>query len=86
MVFPKQIIDASPWLAMLWEKSSVLRDKPVLIVWGMKDIAFRQQELRQWQQAFPAARTMELATVGHFVQEEAPEELAAAVVPFLHGG
>lgn len=85
MVFPKQIIDSSPWLASLWEKIGVLRNKPVLIVWGMKDIAFREKELRHWQQAFPAARTVELATVGHFVQEEAPDELAAAVVPFLRG-
>ena len=31
----------------------------------------------------PAARTVRLSSVGHFVQEEAPAELAAAVVPFL---
>lgn len=85
MVFPKQIIDSSSRLASLWEKIDVLRDKPILIVWGMKDIAFREKELRQWQHAFPTARTVQLTTVGHFVQEEAPEELAEAVVPFPRG-
>lgn len=45
MVFPKQIIDSSSRLASLWEKIDVLRDKPILIVWGMKDIAFREKEL-----------------------------------------
>jgi haloalkane dehalogenase len=85
MVFPKQIIGSTPWLGSLWDKIAVLRDKPVLIVWGMKDIAFRAKELRQWEQAFPAACVVRLPTVGHFVQEEAPEELAEAVVPFLRG-
>ena len=85
MVFPKQIIGSTPWLGSLWDKIVVLRDKPVLIVWGMKDIAFRAKELRQWEQAFPAARVVRLPTVGHYVQEEAPEELAEAVVPFLRG-
>lgn len=42
MVFPKQIIGSSPWLGSLWETIGVLHDKPILIVWGMKDIAFRE--------------------------------------------
>ncbi len=50
---------------------------------GLKDIAFREKELKRWESAFPAARTVRLSSVGHFVQEEAPDELAAAVVPFL---
>jgi haloalkane dehalogenase len=60
-----------------------LNGKPKLIVWGMKDIAFREKELKQWECTFPEARTVRLSSVGHFVQEEAPDELAEAVVPFL---
>jgi pimeloyl-ACP methyl ester carboxylesterase len=52
----------------------------------MKDSACREKALRQWRHAFPVARTVQLTTVSHFVQEEAPGEVAAAVVPFLRGG
>jgi haloalkane dehalogenase len=82
-VFPRQIVKATPWLDQLWSNISVLKGKPTLIVWGMKDIAFREKELKRWESTFPEARTVRLSSVGHFVQEEAPDELAAAVVPFL---
>ncbi len=82
-VFPKQIVGSTPWLAQLWNNIAVLQDKPALIVWGMKDIAFREKELKQWQRTFPQARSVRLPTVGHYVQDEAPAELAAAVGPFL---
>ncbi|MBI5626011.1 MAG: alpha/beta fold hydrolase, partial [Nitrosomonadales bacterium] len=82
-VFPKQIVASTPWLAQIWSKISALRDKPALFVWGMKDIAFREKELQRWLSAFPNSQTVRLDTVGHFVQEEAPEELANAVVAFL---
>lgn len=83
LVFPKRIIDSTPWLDRIWNHISVLRDKPTLIVWGMKDIAFREKELNRWEQAFPDARTVRLESVGHFVQEEAPDQLAEAVAAFL---
>jgi haloalkane dehalogenase len=82
-VFPKQIVASTPWLAQLWSQVSLLRDKPVLFVWGMKDVAFREKELLRWQDAFPNSETVQLDTVGHFVQEEAPEELAQAATAFL---
>lgn len=82
-VFPKQIIGSTPWLDWIWRKINTLNNKLKLIVWGMKDIAFREKELKQWEDAFPDAQTVRLASVGHFVQEEAPHDLAEAVVPFL---
>jgi haloalkane dehalogenase len=82
-VFPKQIVDSTPWLEQIWNKVAALRDKPTLFVWGMKDVAFREKELQRWQNALPNSQTVRLATVGHFVQEEAPEELAKAVAAFL---
>ncbi len=82
-VFPKQIIASTPWLAQLWSKIAVLKDTPALFVWGMKDVAFREKELKQWQSALPNSLTLRLNTVGHFVPEEAPQELGEAVVAFL---
>ena len=51
-----------------------------------RDIAFRAKELRRWQSLFPAARTVRLGDVGHYVQEEAPERLADEVATFLGVG
>jgi haloalkane dehalogenase len=83
-VFPKQIIASTPWLEQLWDKIGVLKDKPTLFVWGMKDVAFREKELKRWQQVLPNSLTLRLNTVGHFVPEEAPEELGEAVLAFLN--
>jgi haloalkane dehalogenase len=82
-VFPRQIIASTPWLAQLWGKFFALKDKPTLFVWGMKDVAFREKELKRWQQVLPNSLTLRLNTVGHFVPEEAPEELGEAVLAFL---
>ena len=83
MVFPKQIIASTPWLGELSKNIPALKGKPKLLVWGMKDIAFRDKELKRWECTFPEARSVRLSTVGHFVQEEAPDELAEVVVSFL---
>jgi haloalkane dehalogenase len=82
-VFPKQIIASTPWLAQLWGKMRVLRDKPTLFVWGMMDVAFREKELKRWQQVLPNSIALHLNTVGHFVPEEAPEQFGEAVENFL---
>ena len=83
LVFPGQIIGSTPWLCQLRDNLSVLKHTPALIVWGMKDIAFRKKELQRWEDIFPLARTVQLPHAGHFVQEEAPDTLADAVIPFL---
>ena len=83
MVFPKQIIASTPWLEEIWNGLSALNGKPKLFVWGMKDVAFRDKELKRWERTFPEARSVRLGSVGHFVQEEAPNALAKAVILFL---
>jgi haloalkane dehalogenase len=85
LVFPRQIINSTAWLEKIWSSIELLRDKPTLMVWGMKDIAFREKELRRWQQASPRADTLRLAPAGHYVPEEAPDELEEAVTAFFTG-
>lgn len=82
-VFPRQIVASSDGLRTVWAGVPALADKPTLIVWGLRDIAFRAKELRRWQQAFPAARTVRLESVGHYVQEEAAQRLGDEVEAFL---
>lgn len=82
-VFPGQIIGSTPWLADLWARRAQLKPMSKLIVWGMKDIAFREHELKVWESAFPEAHVIRLENVGHFVPEEAVSELGEAARTFL---
>ena len=41
----------------------------------MKDIAFREQDLNFWLDNWKNSTVVKLPAVGHFPQEEAPEEV-----------
>jgi haloalkane dehalogenase len=83
-VLPGEILGSTAWLDELWAQRSAIADKPKLIVWGMKDIAFREKELNTWLYAFPGAEVVQLEDVGHYVQEEDRAELGQAVRRFLN--
>jgi pimeloyl-ACP methyl ester carboxylesterase len=70
---------ADPFYASLWERREVLERWPLSLVWGMRDPAFGPSYLERWQQAFPAARTIECEGAGHFPQEESPAEVLDAI-------
>lgn len=77
--FPREI-RASPLLATLAQTvPQRLGAKPALIVWGMKDAAFRASDLARARAAFSDVVVRELPDAGHFVQEDAPHELADAI-------
>ena len=79
-MFPREIIGSSDWLASLWDRRAALPSESVLLAWGMKVIAFRQKELRRWESVFPNAHTARYADCGHYIAEEKPAELAAAIL------
>jgi haloalkane dehalogenase len=78
-VFPGEIIGSSDWLQSLWDNHDVLQGKNILIAWGMKDIGFREKELKTWMHAFPRAKVARFEDAGHFVAEEKPDELIAEI-------
>lgn len=58
-----------------------LGSKPALIVWGMKDQAFRPGGMiPRMRSTFPDHVVVELPTAGHFIQEDAPEQIAGAII------
>jgi pimeloyl-ACP methyl ester carboxylesterase len=75
----KGLVGSSAWYESLWAKREHLNEKPMLILWGGADFAFQKSELKRWQEAFPNAETHWLSGVGHWPQEEAPQQ----VIPFL---
>ena len=56
-----------------------LADKPMHLVWGMKDWCFTPKFLDEWVARFPNATVTRLPDVGHYVMEDAPECVIAAV-------
>ena len=62
-------------LQRIEENSSLFADRPVRIVWGLKDWCFRQECLDRLQLMFPQARVRRLEDVGHYVMEEAASEV-----------
>jgi haloalkane dehalogenase len=78
-VFPHEILASRPFLAEIDRKLPALRERPALLVWPTRDIAFREPERRRWEGIFPDHRTVVLEGAGHYIQEDAPGEIVAAI-------
>lgn len=61
----------------------LLRNKPMLLLWGMRDFCFDVRFLREWQARFPEAKTVELPVAGHYLLEDEPEHCCALIQDFL---
>jgi haloalkane dehalogenase len=79
----RALLGSSAWYAGLWERRARLARTPALLVWGMKDPAFGPAYLARWREALPGATVAELPDAGHFVPEEAADDLASHVTAFL---
>ena len=78
------ILGSSAFYDSLWRRRDVLRGMPALVVWGMKDRALTPRLLERWRSVLPGGRIVELP-VGHWPQEEAPNEVNRALEEFLRG-
>jgi haloalkane dehalogenase len=78
-VFPREILDSRPFLAEVERGLETLRDRPALLVWPTRDVAFREPERRRWEATFPDHRTVLLHGAGHYIQEDAPQQIVAAI-------
>ena len=80
---PGCIIGASDWLGELWAENHQLIDKPALLLWGFKDIAFRRREYDTWREHLTHAKPHEFPRRGHLIAEEAPEETIELTRAFI---
>ena len=67
---------------------SLFRDSPVLLVWGGRDWCFTTHFLHEFQTRFPNAKTLSIPDAGHYVFEDAHEQILPRLRRFLqdHAG
>jgi haloalkane dehalogenase len=78
-VLPREILASRPFLADIERRLPELRDRRALLVWPTRDPAFGDRERRRWEDLFPDHRTVVLEGAGHYIQEDAPDDIVAAV-------
>ncbi len=81
--YAKSFISSDTWFASLWHNREQLKAIPALFIWGMKDIAFKPKDLYKFQTIFNQFEICEL-DVGHFPQEETPEDVLKAIAAFVN--
>jgi haloalkane dehalogenase len=79
---PKEILAAHPLLDRLARDVPVkLGSKPALLVWGMKDFGLRaSHHIPRMRVTFPDHVLVELTHARHFIQEDAPGQIAQAII------
>lgn len=70
-------------LAAVEQGLAQFRDRPAVIIWGGRDFCFHDHFLKRWQTILPSARVHRLADAGHYVLEDAREEVIPLVQAFL---
>ncbi len=75
--------DGSDIVAGAGESLAKLSGVPTLLLWGMRDFVFDRHFLAEFQRRMPHAETRTWPDCGHYLLEDAPEEVAPAVREFL---
>jgi pimeloyl-ACP methyl ester carboxylesterase len=73
---------SAPLMASIHEHLPEL-EGPKLLVWGMRDPVFQPVFLDQWRELFPDADVAEVQDASHFLVEDRPEAVTAAIEGFL---
>lgn len=74
---------SSAFYDSLWKRRTEILRRPTLVLWGMRDSAFRPHQLARWKKELSHAQVVELPDAGHWPHEEAPETVAAELQKFL---
>ena len=85
-VFPREIVRGRAYLRDVEANLSKVTGKPAIIIWPDSDPGFGSAELARWQSLFPAAPTVVLHRAGQFVDEDAPDDIVAALQQWAGAG
>ena len=83
VAFAKSLLRDQDYYASIGKKLTVLKNKPVLIIWGMKDSFITEKHLLWMQEQFPAAEVVKYEDAGHFVLEEKSVVAGPVIEAFL---
>jgi len=83
VAFAKSLLRDQDYYASIGKKLPVLKNKPVLIIWGMKDAFITEKHLLWMQEQFPAAEVVKYEDAGHFVLEEKSVVAGPVIEAFL---
>jgi haloalkane dehalogenase len=61
----------------------LLEDRPMTILWGMRDFCFTEQFLVEWIREFPRAVVHRFDNAGHYVVEDAHERIVPIIGTFV---
>ncbi len=75
---------SGPWFSELWSCRESLREKPMMLLWGLKDSYFGQKALDRLWHEFPLAEVHTYENAGHYLMEEEPLDVASHIRSFLH--
>ncbi len=79
---PKQVTGAARWLGMIADEvPRVLGQLPLLLTWGIYDPFFGSSLIERFKADFGPVRTTRL-DAKHYIQEDAPAEIAGAIEAF----
>ena len=60
--------------------AETLADKPIVLMFGRKDPALASDSvIEHWKKQFPQATYINLPKAGHYIQEDAPDEIVEAI-------
>jgi len=76
-------IPSYPVVEHIESQLGYFRDRPVMIIWGMQDFCFTSYFLDRWKKYFPNAEVHEVEQAGHYVVEDADEEIIPWMIQFL---
>lgn len=83
IAFAKSLLRDQDYYASIGKKLTILKDKPVLIIWGMKDEFITEKHLLWMQGQFPGSKVVCYDDAGHFVLEEKSVVAGPVIAEFM---
>lgn len=65
------------------ERLPQFRDRPAIVIWGGRDFCFNDHFLARWRGILPEAAVHRIADAGHYVVEDAREQVVPTITDFL---
>jgi cis-3-alkyl-4-acyloxetan-2-one decarboxylase len=80
------LTESDPAYATLAETGKglqLLADKPMMILWGLRDFVFDRDYFEEWCRRFPKAEAIGFADAGHYILEDVGPTIVPRIEDFL---